>query len=201
MAILLNRSKLHIELQEYETVLETLQEAEAAITPETPPRVVFGITFNTASTLCQLNRHAEARRMLHGARAVAVALGNALDLIRLRWVEGMVAIGLGKTDEARAALEDARQAFAEHGIEYDRAQVSLELTVLYLEAGESTRARDLAREALEIFERQEVPREMLAALTVFCQATEQQRATAELARRLLAYLERARREPELKFEG
>src|SRR5215217_2140618 len=75
----------------------------------------------------------------------------------------MAASGLGKTEEARAALEDARQAFAEHGIEYDCAQVSLELTVLYLE--ESTRARDLAREALEIFQRQDVPREMLAALT------------------------------------
>lgn len=133
-------------------------------------------------------------------RAVAVALGNALDLVRLRWLEGMAASGLGKTEEAVTALEDARQAFAEHRIEYDRAQVSLELTVLYLEAGESIRARDLAREALEIFQRQDVPREMIAALTVFYQATEQQRATADLARRLLAYLDRVRREPELKFE-
>lgn len=200
-AILLNKSKLHIELQEYETALETLQEAETAISPETPPRIVFGITFNTAGSLCQLNRHAEAGRLLPGIRALAVALGNVLDLVRLRWLEGMAASGLGRNEEARTALEEARKAFAEHEIEYDRAQVSLELTVLYLEAGESTRARDLAREALEIFERQEVPREMLAALTVFYQATEQQRATAELARRLLAYLERARREPELKFEG
>jgi tetratricopeptide (TPR) repeat protein len=200
-SILLNTSKVHEELCDHEAALSALREAASALCADCEPRFPLVLRFNIAGNLHHLNRDAEAEQMLPEIRALAEPLGNALDLVRLRWLEAWIGGGLGRSAEARTALEEVRQAFLDHQIEYDRALVSLELAVYLLEAGESARARDLAREALEIFERQQVPRETLAALTVFHQATEQERATAELARRLLRYLDRARSEPELRFEG
>lgn len=199
--ILLNKSIAFNHLQDYEAALQALQGAQAAVTPEIEPRISLGIMNNTAATYCRLRRYTEAAGLLPRARVMARALGNDLDIARLCWVEGRTAIGLARRSEARAALEHAAHTFAEHEIDEDRGLVSLELTDLYLDAGELDRARDLAREALEIFERQEVPHEMLSALKVFYQAAEKQRATPDLARRLLAYLDRTRHEPGLKFEG
>ena len=47
----------------------------------------------------------------------------------------------------------------------------------------------------------EVPREALAALRLFAQAATKEEATAELARRVVGYLAKARCQPELRFEG
>jgi hypothetical protein len=45
-----------------------------------------------------------------------------------------------------------------------------------------------------------VHREALAALKLFCEAVEEETATAELARRIVGYLYRAQHQPELRFE-
>ena len=52
-----------------------------------------------------------------------------------------------------------------------------------------------------IFRAQGVHREAIAALKVFRDAAEQEAATAELARRIVDYLCRARRDPGLKFQA
>jgi hypothetical protein len=57
----------------------------------------------------------------------------------------------------------------------------------------------LACELAVVFDSKGVHREALAALRIFQQATEQENATAELARRVLGYLFRARHDPGLRF--
>ena len=54
---------------------------------------------------------------------------------------------------------------------------------------------------LAIFRAQKVPPRGALALGVFHRAVEAQRAGAELARRLGEYLEKARRDPRLKFKA
>ena len=54
---------------------------------------------------------------------------------------------------------------------------------------------------LRIFEAQGVHREALAALRLFCEAAQSEEATAGLARRVMEYLNRARLNPELRFEA
>lgn len=93
-----------------------------------------------------------------------------------------------------------REALAARGIAFDTAQVSLELSAFYLEAGRTARVRELAAEAVAVFARQDNHREALAALQLFLAAAEKDRATAALAQRLLAYLRRAEHDPALRFE-
>jgi len=51
-----------------------------------------------------------------------------------------------------------------------------------------------------VFESLEVHREALAAVKLFCQAVEQETATAALGRQVLRFLERARHAPGLRFQ-
>jgi hypothetical protein len=59
----------------------------------------------------------------------------------------------------------------------------------------------LAKELTKVFESKGVHREALGALKLFKEAAEQEAAMAELARRVLGYLFRARYDEGLRFTG
>jgi hypothetical protein len=131
---------------------------------------------------------------------MAIQLGNGLDLVRLRGLEGVAAAGLGRTEEAIVALSQARSELVSRGIAYDAALLTMELAVLYLDEARHPEVKVLARQMAPIFQAQGVHREALAALKLFRDTVEKEEATAELARRLVAYLYRARYTPSLRFE-
>jgi len=60
--------------------------------------------------------------------------------------------------------------------------------------------KTLAEEMVWIFKAQGVHQEALAALRLFCEAAKKEEATAGLARQMVEYLNRARHNPELRFE-
>ena len=78
-----------------------------------------------------------------------------------------------------------RRAFDKPELSYDYALVSMELSQVLLEQGETVRVRAIAEETFSIFRRQEVPVETLKALRIFCEAARQETATVELARRIV----------------
>ena len=82
---------------------------------------------------------------------------------------------------------------------YDVALALLEEAVLLLEDGRAAAVKVLAKELSKIFESKGVHREALGALKLFQEAAEQEAATAELARRVLGYLFRARYDQGLRF--
>ncbi|HSK79789.1 MAG TPA: helix-turn-helix transcriptional regulator [Thermoanaerobaculia bacterium] len=186
---------------QYEKALYSLKKAADLIQTEAEPRLLLVIRFNMAVNLLYLQRYTEAEAVLPQIRAQAVELGNGLDLTRLLWLEGRAVAGLGKRDDALTIFCQVQSEFTARQIAYDAALVSLELAVLYLEARRTREVKDLAHKMLWIFRSQGVHREALAALKLFCEAAQQETATEELARRVFNYLEKARRAPELRFEG
>jgi transcriptional regulator with XRE-family HTH domain len=165
------------------------------------PRDRWVLLFNLLVNLCHLGHHGEAEHHLPALGELTLELGNRLDTLRLTWLTGRIAAGLGRSEQARAAFESVRRTFALLGNAYDAALASLDLAVLLLEAGEKAAVRALAAEMAPIFDAQRVHREALAALALFCDAVQSETATVELARRLVEYLEQARRKPWLRFEG
>ncbi len=65
----------------------------------------------------------------------------------------------------------------------------------------TAQVKALAREMVAVFEPQESHREALAALRLYREAAEKEAVTVELIRRLIDYLQRARRNPHLRFEA
>lgn len=92
-----------------------------------------------------------------------------------------------------------RGIFAERRISFDTAHISLELAVLYAEQGRAEEVKTIARSLVPIFQTNDLPRETLAALTIFRQAAEKEEVTAEFARRIATHVHRARFNPEMRF--
>ncbi len=189
------------QMGKYERAIEVMKQAAPLVDGQREPRLLFALQFNWLVNLCHLGRHEEAAAKLPEVREAAVQLGNGFDLVRVLWLEGRALAGLGCREEAIRALEQVRTEFAFRGISYDAALVSLELAILYLEDKKVDQVRVLARQMAPIFRVQGVHREALAALSLFCEAVEQEIATVEMAQRLVGYLERARHDERLRFEG
>jgi tetratricopeptide (TPR) repeat protein len=191
--VLLKRSSVLVLLGEGDAAAEALRAAAPMVDGRRDPRLLSVLRFNLAATLVLLERYAEAAALLPEVRELA--LGNELDLVRCRWLEGQVAAGHGRREEARAAFEQVLLEFNRRAIAYDAALVALELSVLYLEEGRTAAVRHLAQGMAWIFDTQGVDEETRKALAVFREAAEREAVTAALARSFRAQLTRARMQP------
>ncbi len=198
--ILLNKAKVLEEMQDYDGALECLRRAVTLVERQGEPRLRFSAHFRRVGILCRLGRYHEAEALFGELTEAACRLGE-LDQVRLRWLSSWIASGQGRTGEAVAALEWVRAEFARRTMDSDMALASLDLAVLYLEQGHTGKVKQLAREMSAIFRREQLHREGLAALKVFCDAALREAATVELARRLRHYLQGARSNPANWFEG
>ncbi len=143
------------------------------------------------ANLVHLEQYEKGERLLAEVREMAVAQRRNLHLIRLTWLESKVAAGRGRTEEAKAGLEQVIQEFA--GLPYEAALASLDLAVLQLKEGRTAEVKELAGAMGGIFEVKGIAREALAALRLFCEAAIQEGATVELAKQVIAEVERAQR--------
>src|SRR4051794_41805316 len=82
-------------------------------------------------------RYAEAAEQVHSVRELAGALGDEVFLIRVVWLEGRIAAGLGRTEEALRLLGQARRELGRRNLVADAALALLEEAFLLLSAGES----------------------------------------------------------------
>jgi len=75
-----------------------------------------------------------------------------------------------------------RQGFVDDSQPFGAALVSLDLAAVYLASGRTKATRRLADEMVPLFRSMQVHREALAAVLVFRQAVELEKATVGLAR-------------------
>jgi len=184
---------------DYKQAIATLIEAEQYIDQESEPRLFYQQRFNLAVNFCHLSQHAKAARLMETVHALATDLGDNIFLSRVTWLEGRIAAGLGHTTEAARLLEQARQAFAERDMWYDVAVADLERAALLLAEGQMSRVKEMAAELVKNFEERGIHREALAAVRLFQEAADREKATAELARRVLTFLFRSRWDEGLRF--
>jgi tetratricopeptide (TPR) repeat protein len=184
---------------DYERAVETLLQAAPLVESLGDPRLLYMMRFNLAVNLTHTGRYNEAAALVGQVREIATSRGDDNELIRTLWLEGRIAAGLGRKEEALGLLQEARGKFAARGMGYDVALALLEEAVLLLEEGRTAEVKELASNLVKVFESKGVHREAVAALLLFQEAAESETATAELTRRLLAFLHRARHDPGLRF--
>jgi tetratricopeptide (TPR) repeat protein len=198
--LLLNKATVLEALGDIEGAVSVLHQAAPSVYAKGEPRLIFALRFNLGVNLCLLGQYEGASDLLPDLRKSASQFGNDLDTARLQWLEGRILAGLGKSHEAIRNFSRVREEFSARGIAPDVALVSLELAVVYLQLDRTREVRLLTRQLAPIFRAQGMHREVLAALTLFRDAAETESLTLELARRLVAYLHRARHTPNLRFE-
>jgi len=156
------------------------------------PRLLVAARHNLILCLNESGRMAEALDLLAATRPLYLELGNRMNLLRLQWVEGKIALALGSFESAEALLQEVRRELVTRELGYDAALLSLDLARIYAHQGRATEMRRLAEEMLPIFQSRDVQREILAVLIVFQKAAEMERVTLDLVQELSAYLVRCR---------
>jgi transcriptional regulator with XRE-family HTH domain len=199
--ILLKRATILEQAGEPEASIATLREAAPLVGDTREPRLRWALDFTLIVNLCHLGRYPDAESRLPELITLTEELANELDRLRVLWLTGRVAAAQGRNEEARTALSQVRQEFTLRRIGYDTALVTLELAELNLHGGRVGQVRQLAQETTWVFNAQDVHQGASAALRLFCQAAIAERATAEMARHCLVFLERSRYDPQLRFRG
>ncbi len=186
---------------EYERAVETLLLAAPLVSRKADSRLESILSGNLALNYCHLGRFAEAAALADRVRTAALETGDEIEALRMTWTQGRIAAGLGRSEEARSLLAQARRGFAARDMDYDTALALLEEAALLLDEGNAAEVKTLAQELAAVFKSKGVHREALAALRLFREVAEREEATAELARRVLRYLFRARHDQGLRFES
>ncbi|HWM91864.1 MAG TPA: hypothetical protein VN493_13950 [Thermoanaerobaculia bacterium] len=183
----------------HDGAVKALREAEAGLDRQAEPRLWYQQRFNLSVSYTHLDRHADASALIQDVRDVAAELGDEIFLLRVRWLEGRIEAGLGRRAAALLFLEQAQAGFEKREMFYDVALAALERAGLLLEEGRTAEVKAMALELAEAFESEDVHHEARKALGLFREAAEREAATAELARRVLGFLFRARHDPGLRF--
>jgi transcriptional regulator with XRE-family HTH domain/tetratricopeptide (TPR) repeat protein len=198
--LLCKRSNALERMGDPEGSIEALREALPQIDREAEPHLFCLLQSNLADSLANVGQATEAAEMLPELRRLQAQLGNGLNRIRLRWLEGKIEAGLGRLDRAIEALSWVRAAFAREDVRYDEAQAGMELAGLYLKKGRTAEVKRLVLQMEPVFRAQGVHAEARKALDLFRLAVHQEKATPDLAGRIAGYLRRAQHVPELRFE-
>jgi len=185
---------------EYERAIETLVLAAPMVERAGDPRLSYMLLFNLGVCYTHLGLYAEAAELVPRVHNLAADLGDVIFLSRITWLRGRIQAGLGRREEARGLLAQARREFAERNMSYDVALALLEEAIVLLEEGRVAEVKVLAQELEKVFKSKGVHREALEALRLFREAVEREAASPELAHRVLRYLFRARHDQGLRFE-
>jgi transcriptional regulator with XRE-family HTH domain len=197
---LLNKGFTYEVMGDYPGAVATFRAAEPLVERRADPRLRNILRLNLSNVLVHAARHAEAAELVEEVRRNPEGLGK-IDIARIPWLEGRIQHGLGRRDEALRLLAQARESFEAEEMFYDVALALLEESSLLLEENRTQEVKELTRELPKVFASKGVHREALAALQVFQEAVEREAATAELVRRILGFLFRARFDQGLQFPG
>ncbi|HEX4961330.1 MAG TPA: hypothetical protein VF173_10865 [Thermoanaerobaculia bacterium] len=167
---------------------------------EGEPRLVLMARHNLAWFLNDCGRSEEALQQLERFLHTYGEFRDPWTELRLAWLSGRIAAGLDHFGEAERTLAEVRQRFLDEGHGYDASLVTLDLAKLFLRQGRVAEVRELAAGMINVFLSHDVHHQAAAALAVFQQAAELDRATPLLLDEIAAYLRRARKNPRLRFE-
>lgn len=199
--MLLSKSAIFHALGEPKGSAAALAEAAPLLDPIREPRHALGLRYNLVEDLVLLGSFEEANARLNEVQTLADGLGEELQLLRVTWLRGKVAAGMGRKADAETAFRQVRYHFRANQLAYDYALVSMDLALVLLEEGRSGEVTKLAEEMLWLFEALRVQREALAALNLFCKAARQGAATVDMVRRIGRFLKRLEYDPGLTFDA
>ncbi len=165
-----------------EAAIRHLAAGLCTVDAKSDQRLFMSAQHNLALYLTESGRHEEAARLLESARPLYHEVGDRMSLLRLRWLEGKIAIALGRFGHAEETLRGVLKELVEHELGFDAAMLSLDLASIYAQQGRSAEMRRLAEEMIPLFQSRDIHREAIAALLVFHQAAQMESVTLNLIR-------------------
>lgn len=182
-----------------EEASQHLQNGIALMDPARDPQLAAIARYELIHSLVDCGRYQDAGRILLKSDLRQAFSTQPLNLLKLRWLEAKIALGMERLPKAESALRQVQREFHQHGQEYDAALVGLDLAEVLLRRGQATEVRVLAREILETFEDLGIQPEALKAMRYLRAACERQTATPGMVQQVVNFLRRLEWQPQLRF--
>jgi tetratricopeptide (TPR) repeat protein len=175
-------------IRDFERCLEYLD-------AERDPRIVLTSRHNLVSLLHEAGRANEALVRLRETRPLYHQLGDRLNLLRLRQLEGEIALGQGDEKLAEDCFLEARNGMIAANIAWEAAEISLRLAELYLAQGRNRETREVAEQIMPIFQSRDLHTEAIAALLLIREAVFNETLTVNMVRQTISFLRQLRNRP------
>ena len=157
------------------------------------PKAIPYCLHNLAWTWADCGRFEEAKDLRWGARHLFAAHPDPHFQVRLLWLDGRIAAGLGHPGRAERCFREVRKAFLTRKLPYTAAVAALDLAILWLERGRTAQARALVAETLETFGLLGIAREALMAVALLSHALSQDCLTVAILQSAAADLQKIER--------
>lgn len=180
----IKRANLLQALDQPEDVLTLLDEAASLLATNSTPYLTICTVTGRVTSLCDLDRPAEARQLLRRNLDAFEADEGPHAAALLRFLEGRVSLELGEYVAAQEYFASCIDGMFTVGRAYDAALAALYLgETLYLQ-GRNRELRALAARLLPEFSSRGVARETIAVLQLFSRAVGEESVTSALLRKL-----------------
>jgi hypothetical protein len=154
------------------------------------PDLVYHSLHNVVFFTVELGDFEKAREFLNPLRKLSKFRAGELDVLKLCWPEGRIAVGLGDLEAAAHIFAKAKKGYEKAGLLFKAALAGLELAAVWFRQGKTAQVKGIVGELVTAFSRVRVEREAIAALLMLHKALARDRATLELIEQASAALER-----------
>lgn len=186
---------------QYQEAAESYREGLALLEPGRDPHLEAAALNNLADACAGAGDFRAAGALLLSSDLRRKFADEPLSLLRLRWVEGKVAAGVGNLDAAERALQTVHEEFLDRDLHYDAALVGLDLAAVWLRQGNHEAVVTLADEMLATFTRLGIHREAVKALEYLVEACEAEEASVAEIVGVRDFLARLEWRPGLRFQA
>ena len=186
--------------ERHDDAIQLLERGVGMVDADAEPRLLLVAQYNIVLCLIKQGRFEDAMSNLPKVRRLTVERASRFDLLRLRWLEGNVLLGLGHEARAEAAYLEVRKEAAEQAAAFELASVSLDLAALYLRQGRHAQIKQLAVEMLPIFQSRDLHQEAIAALLLFRRAVEMENLTLRMIEEVSEVVRRSQGKPSPRNE-
>jgi tetratricopeptide (TPR) repeat protein len=132
-----------------ERAIQYIERGLSMIDREKEPGLAVSALHGHLWFLVEAGRIEEARRILFLNRYQYLGAGS-ITLVKLKWLEAKIDIGLQKLDRAESALREVVKTFTENDLLYDGALASLDLAETVLQCDRAQEAHSLLRGAIDV---------------------------------------------------
>ena len=170
--------------------LSHIKKALALIDAKQEPRLELCAEHDLAWFLTEMGLAEEALVVLDRARPLYKRFPDKWTQLRLHWLEGRIAYGLGEYAQAESIFSQIWEEFRARNLNHELVLVSIELAQVLTSRGEPARAAELAAQIHPIMKGWGMHKDALSAWLVFQEALAQGVAAADLFTRVSDYYRR-----------
>jgi tetratricopeptide (TPR) repeat protein len=175
--------------------LQLLAQGLSMIDRARDPKLVFHTLHNILRLRVELGECEQARQQLQRMRSLYATYATEPDLMKLRWIEGDIAAGLGDLTAAEAIYQQIREYFDARESGYEASIASLDLAGIWLRQGRTAEVRSLVADLVATFRGLGVEREAMSAIQMLQEALKRDQATLEVLRLVGGILRRLQNQP------